>query len=147
MKIVFHDPLGRDDAEYRPLDELLYEADIVTLHVPLTNDTHHLLDSSRIQKIKQGALVLNMSRGKVVEEAALVKSLQSGQIAGAALDVFEREPLVHPELLKMEQVILSPHMAGGTHESKFQARRLCAENVALALEGLTPKTPVNSPRF
>ena len=95
--------------------------------------------------MKPGVLLLNMSRGKVVDETALVESLRSGQIAGAALDVFEMEPVVHPELQGMDQVLLTPHIAGGTQESKFQARTLCAQNIALVLQGELPVTPVNTP--
>lgn len=145
MKILFHDLLTTTGAEYRTLDALLGDSDIVSLHVPLTDDTYHLLNSQRIELMKPGVLLLNMSRGKVVDETALVESLRSGQIAGAALDVFEMEPVVHPELQGMDQVLLTPHIAGGTQESKFQARTLCAQNIALVLQGELPVTPVNTP--
>ncbi len=145
MGIIFHDPLYTEDAQYRPLESLLAEADVVSLHVPLTETTRYLIDRAALEAMKKGAVLINAARGPVVEEGALVEALQSGQLAGAGLDVFEREPEMHPALLGMEQVVLSPHIAGGTHESRFAARYSCAENVALVLRGKAPKTPVNRP--
>ena len=147
MNIRFNSRQPSDNPEYQPLDALLRESDIVSLHIPLTNETHHLLDVYRLGLMKQGVILINMARGAVVEESALVAALQNGNLAGAGLDVFEHEPNVHPTLLKMDDVILTPHIGGGTVESRQAARQLCAQNVALVLQGKRPLTPVNEPQL
>lgn len=141
--ITHHRRTPTGDQGYRSLDELLTESDIVVLMVPLNANTHHLLNRERLSRMKTGAYLVNFARGKVVEEAALVERLQSGKLAGAALDVFEDEPEVPEALLKLPNTVLTPHLGGGTTESRFAARRLCAENIAKVLSGQAPKTPVN----
>lgn len=143
MKVIFHDPQQQTHEDYRDLEDLLDQSDFVSLHVPLTPQTHHLVSADTLRLMKPTAYLINMSRGPVVDEVALVQALEHKLIAGAALDVFEREPLVEQALLDMPNVHLSPHIGGGTHESREQARRLCAENVSLVLQGEVPKTPVN----
>jgi glyoxylate reductase len=145
MHVIFHDPVAVAEPGYVTLDDLLTQADVVSLHVPLTPQTRRLMDAQRLGQMKRGALLLNMARGTVLDEAALVAALQSGHLAGAGLDVFENEPAVHPALLTMDNVILTPHIGGGTIESRRAARRLCAENIALVLRGQRPLTPVNEP--
>ena len=145
MRVIYHSRAPAADEAYRTLDDLLAEADVVTLHTPLTPSTHHLIDAARLAQMKRSAFLINMARGAVVQEAALVDALRAGMLAGAALDVFEREPAVHPELLALSNVCLTPHIGGGTRESRFAARRLCAENVAAVLRGNAPLTPVNKP--
>ncbi|MBZ0302463.1 MAG: D-glycerate dehydrogenase [Anaerolineae bacterium] len=135
------------DAEYCDLDPLLRESDFVSLHVPLTEETRHLVDADRLALMKPNAYLINMARGPVVDEAALVEALQNHCLAGAGLDVFENEPAIHPALLTMDNVILAPHVGGGTHESRFQARHLCARNVAAVLRGERPLTPINEPEL
>ena len=147
MNVVVFDPMATSDPEYRPLEELLPQSDVVSMHVPLVDSTLHLMNAERFATMKPGALFLNMARGKVVDESALVAALQSGHVAGAGLDVFELEPKVHSDLLAMDQVLLSPHVGGGTNESKLAARMLCAENIAVVLDGKSPLTPVNSPKL
>ncbi len=141
MQIIFHDPCDKTHSEYRELDALLGESDVVSLHVPLLDSTHHLLNAERLASMKPGALLINMARGPVVDEAALVESLRSGHLAG--LDVFEEEPEVHPGLMEMPNVVMTPHIGGGTRESRQAARLLCAQNVAAVLKGDPPLTPIN----
>ncbi len=143
MRILFNRRTKVDHPAYRSLDELLGEADFVSLHTPLNDFSRHLINRERLGLMKKGAYLINISRGKVVEEQALVDALQSGHLAGAALDVFEEEPSVHGDLLKMHNVILTPHIGGGSRESRFQARHLCAQNVAAVIQGKRPLTSLN----
>ena len=143
MKIIFNNRTDIRDENYRELDDLMREADFVSLHTPLTTETHHLIDKTRLRLMKPSAILINMARGPVVDEKALVEVLQSGQLRGAALDVFEEEPHLHSALLDMPNVLLTPHIGGGTNESRSQARRLCVDNVAAVLSGSPPLTPVN----
>jgi len=138
MEVLFHTRRDTDDPRARSLNDLLAAADVVSLHVPLTEQTHHLLDAGAMGRMKHGALLINMARGPVVDEAALIEALRSGHLAGAGLDVFEDEPRVHPALLDMEQAVLTPHLGGGTRESRRRARRACATDVARVLRGETP---------
>ena len=144
MTVIFNNRSDQDHINYRSLDDLLQESDIVSLHTPLTPDTHHLISKQQLMQMKQGACLINMARGPVVDEVALVEVLESGHLKGAALDVFEDEPKVHPVLLTMQQVLLTPHIGGGTVESREQARQLSVDNVVAVLKGLAPLTPVNS---
>ena len=145
MRVIYHNRTHADDPAWRTLDDLLAEADIVSLHTPLTASTRHLIDASRLAQMKASAYFINMARGPVAHEDALVEALQTGTIAGAALDVFEFEPEVHPALLDLDNVLLTPHIGGGTRESRRAARHLCAQNVAAVLQGKHPITPVNNP--
>ncbi len=146
MQVIYHNRTASADEAYRTLDDLLAEADVLALHTPLTTSTHHLINRARLAQMKPGALLINMSRGAVAQEEALVDALLAGKLAGAALDVFEFEPAVHPALLQMTNVCLTPHIGGGTRESRRAARRLCAENIAAVLRNQAPITPVNAPR-
>lgn len=146
MKVIFYRRTPVAEPGYRAdLDAMLAEADFVSLHTPLTKETHHLIDAKRLAKMKPGAVLINMARGRVVDEPALVAALQSGHLSAAGLDVFENEPAVHPALMEMENVTLTPHVGGGTRESRRAARLLSARNVALALRGERPLTPINNP--
>ncbi len=128
--------------EYRDLDSLLEESDIVSLHVPLTGETYHLLDEERLRKMKKGSILINTSRGPVVDEKALVRVLKEGHLFGAGLDVFEREPDVEPELLKMKNVVLTPHIGSASKETREKMAVMVAQNVIDALEGRVPKNLV-----
>ena len=124
-----------------PLEELLAAADVVTLHVPLSAETHHLVD---VRRMKRGAVLVNTSRGPVVDEEALVAALRDGHLGGAALDVYEREPEVHPGLLELDNVVLTPHIGSATHEAREAMGMLCVEALREALvEGRVPRNALN----
>lgn len=132
----------RGDAQPMSLDRLLSTSDIVSLHVPLTADTHHLIDQAALARMKRSAYLINTARGSVVDEKALVWALRTRLIAGAALDVFEHEPQVEPELLMFENVLLAPHLGSGTIETRRAMADLAARNVIEVLSGRPPLTPV-----
>jgi glyoxylate reductase len=124
-------------------DALLATADIVSLHCPLTPETHHLVDAEALAAMKSTAVLVNTARGPVVNETALVEALRAGTIAGAALDVFEHEPRVSEELLTMENVVLTPHIASATGEARLAMGMLCVSALrAVLLEGRTPPNAV-----
>ncbi|HWF86092.1 MAG TPA: D-glycerate dehydrogenase [Vicinamibacterales bacterium] len=129
-------------AEAMSLDRLLNTSDIVSLHVPLTPETHHLIDKRAFSRMKRSAYLINTARGPVVDEAALAWALQHHLLAGAALDVYENEPEVHPDLLVLENVLLVPHLASGTTETRTAMADLAAENVLAVLAGRPPLTAV-----
>ncbi|KAA5831846.1 D-glycerate dehydrogenase [Saccharopolyspora hirsuta] len=130
------------DARHLPLDELLRTADVVSLHCPLTEQTRHLIDERALAAMKPTAFLVNTSRGPVVDEQALAKALHDGRIAGAALDVFEREPEVEPALLELDNVVVVPHLGSATVETRTAMAELAARNVAAVLAGAEPITPV-----
>jgi len=132
------------DSSVMPLDRLLATSDVVSLHVPMTSDTHHLIDREALVNMKPSAYLVNTSRGPVVDEDALVVALRDGLIAGAALDVYEREPMVHSGLLGLSNVILSPHLGSATHETRTAMADLAARNLMEVLSGNSPITPINS---
>jgi glyoxylate reductase len=126
------------------LDALLREADVVSLHVPLNDTTHHLIDERALSLMKPTAYLVNTTRGPVVDEAALARALGDGRIAGAALDVFEREPEVTAELLGLENVVLTPHLGSATLETREAMGMLCVEALrAVLLENRPPANAVN----
>ncbi|MSO96139.1 MAG: D-glycerate dehydrogenase [Thermoleophilia bacterium] len=130
---------GRD----ADLDALLGEADIVSLHVPLNAETRHLIDARRLQLMKSSAVLINTARGPVVDEAALAEALQRGTIAGAGLDVYEREPEVTESLLGLENVVLAPHLGSATRDTRVAMGMLCVDALrAVLLEGRTPANAV-----
>jgi glyoxylate reductase len=129
-------------ARFLPLDELLTTADVVTLHCPLSAETRHLIDAAALARMQPSTHLVNTTRGPVVDEAALAEALRAGAIAGAGLDVFEREPEVHPDLLELENVVLIPHLGSATIETRTAMGVLAAENVVAVLGGSEPVTPV-----
>jgi glyoxylate reductase len=130
---------GRTD----DLDALLPAADIVSLHVPLTDDTRHLIDARRLRLMKPAAVLINTARGPVVDEAALAGALRDGVIAGAGLDVYEHEPEVNEALLSLENVVLAPHLGSATRDTRIAMGMLCVEALrAVLLEGCTPANVV-----
>ena len=125
-----------------PLDRLLATSDVVSLHCPMTPDTQHLIDQKALARMKRSAYLINTARGPVVNEAALAWALKERLIAGAALDVYEREPEIHPELMKLENVLLIPHLASATTETRTAMADLAASNAIAVLNGQPPITPV-----
>ena len=124
------------------LHQLLSTSDVVSLHVPMREDTRHLIDRTALARMKRAAYLINTARGPVVDEDALVWALQERLIAGAALDVFEREPAVHPGLLAFENVLLVPHLGTATRETRTAMAELAARNVVAVLGGEPALTPV-----
>jgi glyoxylate reductase len=124
------------------LDELLACADVVSIHTPLSAETRHLIDARRLALMKPTAHLVNTSRGPVVDEAALAAALRDGAIAGAGLDVFEREPAIEPGLLELENAVLIPHLGSATIETRTAMGVLAAENAAAVLAGQPPPTPI-----
>ena len=149
MKIVAIDavpptePAGITDCEYlgglEGLEQLLRKSDVVSLHLPLTPDTRHVLDRRALEQMKPGAVIVNVARGALIDQDALVDALRAGRLGGAGLDVFEQEPLPvdHP-LMQLENVILTPHMAGLTRHTSKRRARLAADNVLSVLRGGEP---------
>jgi glyoxylate reductase len=129
-------------AEMMSFDRLLITSDVISLHVPLTQETRHLIDKRALARMKRSAFLVNTARGPVVDEAALAWALQQHLIAGAALDVYEHEPAVHPDLLSLENVLLVPHLASGTTETRSTMAELAVDNVIEVLAGRPPLTPV-----
>jgi glyoxylate reductase len=136
------EPIDLPGAQHLPLDHLLATSDVVSLHVPLLPETRHLIDRKALTKMKRTAYLINTSRGPVVDEAALAWALTQRLIAGAALDVYENEPQVHPDLLGLENVMLIPHIASATMETRTAMADLAASNVIAVLSGAPPITPV-----
>ncbi|MBS1817210.1 MAG: D-glycerate dehydrogenase [Acidobacteria bacterium] len=130
------------NAERMSLDQLLNSSDIVSLHVPLTPETRHLIDQKALTRMKRSAYLINTARGPVVDEAALAWALKQRLIAGAALDVYEQEPTIHPDLFELENVLLVPHLGSGTTETRTAMADLAAENVIAVLGGQPAVTPI-----
>lgn len=151
MNILAYDPfldadmVRRENAEARSLDDLLEEADVLTLHVPLTDETRNLLDARRIGKIKPGALLVNCARGGVVDEVALLEALEEGRVAGAGLDVFAEEPPTDYVLARHPRVVATPHLGAQTREAQVRISTETARMVVRALEGSLAVTAVNLP--
>jgi glyoxylate reductase len=133
-------------AERVPLERLLRTSDFVTLHCPHTADTERLIGRTELARMKPTAILVNTSRGAVVDEAALADALRSGAIAGAGLDVYEREPHVHPGLLESERVVLVPHVGSATAKTRHAMAQLAAGNAIAVLAGQPPLTPIPSAR-
>jgi glyoxylate reductase len=144
MKVLYYDVNRNEEFEreysavYMPLDDLLKQSDFVSIHVPLLEATRHLINAENLKLMKPTAYLINTSRGPVVDEAALAYALANKIIRGAALDVFEFEPKITPELLPLDNVILTPHIASATEETRSKMSDLAATNIIEALEGRTP---------
>jgi glyoxylate reductase len=150
MRILYHNRTRNEtaerelDAECVSFERLLGESDFVSVHVPLTDDTRHLFDRDAFARMKPTAILVNVARGPVVDEDALVRALEQGEIAGAGIDVYENEPDVHPGLIRLrERVVLTPHLGSATGETRRAMARLAVDNVLAVLGGGPPLTPVN----
>ncbi len=132
-------------AEFMSMDELLATSDVLSINCPYSPSTHHLIGERELGMMKASAHLVNTARGPIVDEAALVQALQSGQIAGAGLDVFENEPAVHPGLLECENAVLVPHLGSATVETRSAMARLAAHNAVNVLSGVEPPTPIPVP--
>jgi D-3-phosphoglycerate dehydrogenase len=152
MRVLAHDPfvapeiVEQSAAEPAELDALLASSDYVTLHCPLTDKTHNLINASRLAMMKRGARIINCARGGLVDEAALVDTLESGHIAGAALDVYEKEPPAGSPLLALENVVLTPHLGASTEEAQQAVSLRIAQDVVKFLTTGAAETAVNLPR-
>jgi glyoxylate reductase len=128
---------------YVPFDQLLRESDFISLHVPLMPETHHLMDASALGKMKKSAILINTSRGPVIDEAALVEALRGGVIAGAGLDVYEHEPKVAEGLTALSNAVLLPHIGSASIATRSKMAEIAAENVLAFFQGRTPPTALN----
>ncbi len=150
MRILYH-ARHRVDAklesevgtEFVDFKTLLRESDFLSLHAPLNQESNRAIGTAELSLMKPGAFLINTARGKIVDEAALVQGLKSGQLAGAGLDVFENEPQIHPELLGMENVVLAPHIGSATSEARLRMALLAAENLLAAFDGRRPPNLLN----
>jgi glyoxylate reductase len=149
MPILYHSRNRKLDAEralgaeYRDFETLLREADVVSVHVSLSEETHHLFGAEQFRTMKPSAVFVNTTRGAVVDEEALAAALRNGEIFAAGLDVYEKEPEVHRDLLGLENVVLVPHLGSATVETRTAMGMLAAENLVAALEGERPPSLVN----
>ena len=149
MHIIYSDVRANDEVERQyggqkvELDTLLKHADVVSIHVPLLPSTHHLINAKKLKLMKKTAILVNTSRGPVVDEKALVSALKKKQLYGAGLDVYEFEPNQAPGLRKLPNVVLSPHTASATEEARDAMSILAAKNIIAALSGHVPPTLVN----
>jgi gluconate 2-dehydrogenase len=150
MKVLYHNrhrvdaTVERDvNAQYAGLDELLARADIVTLNVPYTPETHHLIGAAQIARMKSTAILINVARGGVVDDRVLAVALKEGRIAAAGLDVYENEPTFLPDFLALKNVVLAPHIASSTESTRHKMAMMAAENLVAALTGARPPQWLN----
>lgn len=152
MEVIYYDPKRNEQFEqefkavYKPtVEEVLKEADFVSIHVPLLPATHHLISADRLRLMKPTAYLINTSRGPIVDEKALAEALAQGVIKGAAIDVFEHEPQMEPALKNLDNIIVTPHIASATEETREKMGEVAAKNIIEALEGRTPPNLVKIP--
>lgn len=150
MNIIYYDVYRMKPEEeaanhltYLPMDEVLKQADFVSVHTPYMPSTHHLISERELSLMKSSAILINTARGPIVDEKALVKALQHRQIAGAGLDVFENEPAVEPELLTMEQVVLLPHIASASLKTRTLMATMASDNLVAHFHGQRPPNILN----
>lgn len=149
MRVIYHSRtrLSADDeaatgAEWVDFDGLIARSDVLSLHAPLTPETRHAIGADALRRMRPGSYLVNTARGALVDEAALVDALRDGPLAGAGLDVYEREPAIHPGLLDLPNVTLLPHVGSATRETRTRMAMLAARNVHAVLTGNPPLTPV-----
>ena len=149
MEVVYYDPVRLPIEEernhglgYLPLDELLAAADIVTVHASLNPKSHHLLSAQKLELMKKTAILVNVARGPIVDEAALAEALAKGKLWGAGLDVYEREPEIEEKLLRLDNVVLLPHIGSATYETRSRMAMAAARNLIQGLRGERPDNPI-----
>jgi glyoxylate reductase len=149
MQVLYHDDVRAPAeverelrASYAEREAVLREADFVTVHTPLLPETRHLIDERALRQMKKTAIFVNAARGPVMDEAAVARALREGWIAGAGLDVFEAEPKIHPELLGLTNVVLAPHIASASFDTRRAMATLAVKNCLAVLDGKPPLTPV-----
>jgi glyoxylate reductase len=149
MRVIYHSRarLAAPDeaetgAEWVDFDGLIARSDVLSLHAPLTPETRHAIDADALRRMRPGSFLVNTARGALVDEAALVDALRDGPLAGAGLDVYEREPAIHPGLLDLPNVTLLPHVGSATRETRTRMAMLAARNVHAVLTGSPPLNPV-----
>ena len=150
MRVIYHDAVDlppeverESGAKRAPFEHLLAEADFISIHTNLTPETRHLFSTDQFRAMKSTAVLVNTSRGPVVDEAALAQALREGEIFGAGLDVFENEPEVHPDLLDLDKAVIIPHLGSATVDTRRAMGLLAVENVFAALDGERPPTILN----
>lgn len=149
MKVLYNKRTRDEEAEcefgveFCDLDSLLSQSDFISLHVPLTDETRHMINSETISKMKDGVYIINTARGAIINEANLVDALREGKVRGAALDVFDNEPNINPELVAMENVILTPHIASATHEAREKMGNMAIDAILETLNNQKPQNIVN----
>jgi len=150
LKVIYNDVVRHENIEskyaatfYSTPEEILKQADIVSLHVPLMDSTHHLINTERLAMMKKAAFLVNTARGPIIDEVALVKALQNKTIAGAGLDVFEFEPKLAKGLMKLDNVILTPHIGSASDTARNEMSTLVAQNIIAFFEGKVPPNKVN----
>lgn len=150
MKVIYYDVYRMSQEEeqqyhvtYMPFEDVLQQADFVSIHTPYMPSTHHLISERELNLMKPGSILINTARGPIVDEKALVKALLAGTIAGAGLDVFENEPAVEPELLKMENVVLLPHIASASLRTRTLMATMASDNIVALHHGQRPPNILN----
>jgi glyoxylate reductase len=151
MNIIYYNrrPIAPEQADrlgvqYAPLNDLLETADFISLHMPLTPETHHMIGASELARMKPSAYLINTARGPVVDETALVEALQQGRLAGAGLDVYEYEPALTPGLVELPNVVLLPHVGSATLETRRRMAELAVDNLLIGLTGQVPPNCINA---
>jgi glyoxylate reductase len=150
MRVLYHDEVRASAeverelrASYADRETVLREADFVSVHTPLLPETRHLIDERALRQMKKTAILVNAARGPITDEAAVARALREGWIAGAGLDVFEEEPKIHPALLALKNVVLAPHIASASFDTRLAMAALAVKNCLAVLDGTPPITPVS----
>ena len=152
MKILYFDKKRIPEfeketgAKFSTLNQLIKKSDFISIHTPLTKETYHLIDKKEFEMMKDGAILINTARGEIINEKELVNALKSGKLFSAGLDVYEFEPKITKDLLKMKNVVLLPHIGSATFETRIKMAELAAKNIVNVLKGKKPITPVNKIR-
>lgn len=144
MKVFYYDVARNEqfekefNAEFKSVEDVLKNSDFISIHVPLLPETKHLINAEKLKMMKPSAYLVNTSRGPIIDEAALIEALKNKTIKGAALDVFENEPALAPGLADLENIIITPHIASATEETRSKMSEIAADNIIVALDGQNP---------